>query len=259
MSEAAANEWFVSRGGQRFGPVSFEDLISSARAGRLQPRTDLIFGGSLDEWKPAGEVEGIFEKADPNAVVEGGDAPYAPPEGSMADSGSFDFGKHKHLTFPGVGRLGYFFGIWLLPLVVVGAVMFIAKLAAPVVGPDIAQWIPLLALAGPLLAIAITVKRFHNIQMTGWWTLGMFVPLLNWWLGYRLFACPPGYALFKKMDGVGIFLAILYWGVMLLYIGLTVAMFLGAFGALLNPEAMEQWLQEIQAQLPAAAAAGEAE
>lgn len=254
MSEATG-EWFVSRGGQRFGPVSFEDLVKSAQAGRLEPRTDMVFGGSMADWQPAGEVEGIFPKLDPAAAAgEASDKPYAPPENSMADSGSFDFGAHANLKFPGVGRLGYFLGIWLLPLVVTAAALFITKLATPVVGPEIGQWIPMLALVGPVLALMVTVNRFHNIQMSGWWTLGMMVPLLNCWLGYRLFACPPGYALLKKMDGVGIFLAILYWGAMLLYIGVVIAMFLGAFGALLDPEALDQWLKEVEAQMPGAAA-----
>jgi hypothetical protein len=55
------------------------------------------------------------------------------------------------------------------------------------------------------------LERLLNVGMSRWWFLGNFVPLLNLWVGYRCFACPAGYAYHKKLDGIGVALAIIYW------------------------------------------------
>ena len=80
--------------------------------------------------------------------------------------------------------------------------------------------------------------------MSRWWYLANFVPFLNLWVGYRSFACPAGYAYHKKLDGAGVFLAIVYWlmlAVSLLAIAAVIALLMGALG---SPEFKEQ-LQEI--------------
>jgi hypothetical protein len=76
--------------------------------------------------------------------------------------------------------------------------------------------------------------------MSGWWFLGNLVPLLNFWVGYRCFACPAGYAYHKKIDGIGILLAIIYWGVILLAILAVAAVLALIFGAIGSPELQEQ-------------------
>jgi hypothetical protein len=83
--------------------------------------------------------------------------------------------------------------------------------------------------------------------MSRWWFLGNFVPLLNFWVGYRTFACPAGYAYHKKLDGAGIFLAIVYWLMILLVIvsiAVAVAILLGAIG---DPELRQQIESAIRA------------
>ena len=67
------------------------------------------------------------------------------------------------------------------------------------------------------------------------------MPILNFWVGYRCFACPAGYAYHKKLDGVGIFLAIVYWlmiAVVLLAVAAVIAVLLGAVG---SPELQQQF------------------
>lgn len=207
------DEWFVSRGGQRFGPVDFTTLVESAQAGRLEPRTDLIIGGDLADWTPAGEVDGVFERQqsdEPEAnAVEG----HKPPDDSLADSGSFDFGeKPTKLQLPGANRLGYLLGITILPTILaIGLVKILPQLQS-LAGEHFGQFVPLILFVVPFIAIVITVKRFQNIGMSGWWLLGLLVPLLNWWLNYRLIACPPGYVYTRKLDVIGWILAVLYWG-----------------------------------------------
>ena len=86
----------------------------------------------------------------------------------------------------------------------------------------------------------ITLNRLVNLGMSRWWFLGNFVPILNFWIGYRCFACPAGYAYHKKLDGPGIALAILYWLLLLiaiLVVGAVVALMFNMIG---SPELQEQ-------------------
>ncbi len=206
------DQWFVSRGGQRFGPVDFDTLVESARAGRLEPRTDLVIGGDLEDWTPAGEVEGVFERHRPDEPGHGEAEGHAPTNDSLADSGNFDFGqKQPKLELPGAPRLGYILGVTVLPAIIaVGLAKVVPELQS-FAGPDFGRFVPLVILVVPIIVIVITVKRFQNLGMSGWWLLGLLVPFLNWWLNYRLIACPPGYVYTKKLDVWGWILAVLYW------------------------------------------------
>lgn len=249
MTEATG-EWFVSREGQRFGPVTFDTLVESAKAGRLEPRTDLVIGGPLPDWKPAGEVEGLFEKPDPEAMTESSVDGFAPPRNSMADSGSYDFEERKDVRYPGFGRAAFFFGSLLLPALAAGVVAFMIRVVGPSVGEKVAGYLPVLFLLAPILAIMIMVKRFNNMGMSGVWWLGTLVPILNLWLGYRLFACPPGYLVTRKLDKLGVVLAVLYWGVNLAWVGLFVAAMTGAFGEVFDSDEMKEQMEQLRRQLP---------
>ena len=107
MSEEK-DQWYVSRSGQRFGPVSFAEMVESAKAGRLEPRTDMVIGGGLTDWKPAGDVEGLFERHVPGSEDgEGDPSGHKAPKGSMAGSASYYFntGQHQKLKLPGATSL----------------------------------------------------------------------------------------------------------------------------------------------------------
>jgi hypothetical protein len=60
----------------------------------------------------------------------------------------------------------------------------------------------------PWVALAyFWMKRLVNLGMSRVWLLEILAPVLNLWVSYRCFACPPGYAYHKKLDGTGIALA----------------------------------------------------
>lgn len=69
-----------------------------------------------------------------------------------------------------------------------------------------------------IFTIMFLLKRFQNLRRTRWFFSGQFVPFLNLWAQYRIFACPPGYADDKKFDWIGWILGIFYWGLVLLII-----------------------------------------
>ena len=76
--------------------------------------------------------------------------------------------------------------------------------------------------------------------MSRWWVLAVFAPILNLWVGYRCFACPPGYAYHKKLDGAGVALAILYWLVLLAGIWMLATAVFPHFGTIENTQIPQQ-------------------
>ena len=114
-------------------------------------------------------------------------------------------------------------------------------------GPQISQVaLPLAQLVPLIVSVVYGLKRLVNLGMSRWWYLGHFVPILNFWVGYRSFACPAGYAVHKKLDGAGVFLAIVYWlifAVVILAIAALVALFTGVIG---TPELQRQIQDELR-------------
>jgi uncharacterized membrane protein YhaH (DUF805 family) len=46
----------------------------------------------------------------------------------------------------------------------------------------------------------VTVTRLRNLGMSGWWSLGLLIPIVNILLGVRCTAFPEGYADHRKLD-----------------------------------------------------------
>lgn len=55
-----ANEWYYSKNGQRFGPVSAEGLRLLAQTGKLGP-SDHVWKAGMAQWLPASKIKGLFE------------------------------------------------------------------------------------------------------------------------------------------------------------------------------------------------------
>lgn len=217
--------WFYAKGADRFGPFSYAHLTVLAKEGGLDPRLDLVWRTGMADWLPAGEVEGLFER---RAPAPGTEPAALSPSGAAvwAQAPGYDEAPMPRAKYPGTGRFGYFF--WLaivLPLLAM-AFGFAFPTLRGAVGEGYAAWLPaaFLALAG-LLALGVVLARLRNVGMSGWWLPGFLVPVLNLWLGYRLFACPPGYAAVGKLDGIGVVLAIVYW------LGLAASVALGIAAA----------------------------
>lgn len=191
------------------------------------PRKDLVWKEGMTDWRPVGEIEGLFERHAP--LAETGDTPYLSPGAEYEQS--LDTGE-----WPGVRRRGYLFGILIFPIlwniviaiVTVQAQQFLGKPLPPLA-------VTLLPFVPVVVSLYYTLQRFPNLGMSRFWFLGNLVPILNIWLGYRLFACPAGYAEHKKMDGIGIFLAIIYWLVVLLLIAAIVLIGFFAYKAASDP------------------------
>ncbi len=196
--------WYYSREGERHGPVTLAELRGMAQAGQLNPRQDLAWTQGMAEWKPAGEIDKLFERRVTEAPAA---SPYTPPQAeSVAEL------MQLQEEWPGARRRGYLFATLLLPVIWSLALGFVPALLGRPLDPALLQQINL---GGGVLLFIVGLyyglQRFANLGMSRWWYLGHLVPLLNLWVGYRCFACPAGYAYHKKMDGIGVVLAIIYW------------------------------------------------
>ncbi len=250
MNDVPLENWFYTREGEKCGPVSFADLrIKAAEAG-LNPRLDLAWTKGMAEWKPAGEIDGLFERhaaPEPQETIAPAATPYQPPQAEPVEGQTGMEG-----IWPGARRRSYLTAIIIVPILinVVAAwstVMFKEQFGGEVIGV-----ITLIAAILPVLfGIYYGIQRLANLGMSRWWFLGNFVPLLNFWVGYRCFACPAGYAWHKKLDGAGIFLAIIYWLLLALIVLATAAVIAALLGAMGSPELREQ----IQDYINASAAA----
>lgn len=246
MTEETQGTWFYTHEGERLGPVTFSELQAKAREAGLNPRLDMVWQQGMEAWKAAGEIEGLYEKGDapesqkPLASSAGATNPQE-HESTVAEVMS------KEGDWPGARRRSMFFMAFIFPLIWGGIYGVIASFLGPQLGPEIMEYIGLgAALLPAILVIYFLLIRLVNLGMSRWWFFGTFVPFLNLWLGYRCFACPPGYAYHKKLDGAGIALAIFYWLFFLLtHITIAVMIFLMLDEA--NNPALTELLEKIPA------------
>ena len=235
-------QWFFSMGGERIGPVGFDYLLELAQTGKLDPRADLVWSTGLNDWEPAGDVEGLFEKRsieDRRTGVDFSD--------SMASAGIHEPVTLKKPQWAGTGRIGYVMGVTVIPVALLVGWQFAVPVLAKYTPEDLTGYLPLVVFPLVALMMLVTlVKRFNNLGMTGWWILGLMIPFLNLWLGYRLLACPAGYSNVKRLDGIGKLVAFLYWGSFLASIGLGVAAMVGSFGELKESGMIHEVTQQFE-------------
>lgn len=221
---AHQQQWFFSSGDERYGPVGFEYLIELAKSGQLDPRNDMVWTTTLNDWEPAGEIEGLFERR-----AARNDEPSM--DGGFASTGTFESKPIPKASFPGTGRIGMVMGVVVVPPLLMAGWAYALPLILPHVPEGYREYLPrvIIPLVG-LLVLATLVKRFRNIGMSGWWVLGLCIPVVNLWLGYRLLASPAGYAVARKLDIGGKLMAVLYWGCLIAGIGLVAAAGMGLSG-----------------------------
>ncbi len=225
--------------------MPLSDLRIKAIEGDLDPRYDLVWTQGMAEWKPAGEVDGIFEKRSSVTAPDSHDSPA--DIGMMADFGGAEQMMSQQTDWPGARRRSFIFMTMLFPVLWNFGFLYASPYILELAGPRITQVFT--AGAGLLPAILIiyfSLQRLANVGMTRWWFFGNLVPILNFWVSYRMFACPSGYASHKKLDGIGVVLAVVYWLLAAAFVLMLIAVVAMLFGMIDQPELRKQLIEAIQ-------------
>jgi hypothetical protein len=181
-----------------------------AAGNSLNPRLDMVWKPSMNEWQPAGQIDGLFDRRSgppgPNKPLAPPAVPrrQPPPRDSLAE---FD----KGAPWPGVHRWVFLLVSLVLPFAWKFALTALTPLLVKQFGAGLMGTIlPAAAFVPAAVLVFLGLERLLNLGMSRWWCLAGLVPILNLWVGYRCFACPAGYARHKRMDRQGIALTILY-------------------------------------------------
>ena len=245
MNEAPRDAWFYTRQGEQKGPAIFAELQAMARGGELHPRHDMAWTQGMSDWKPAGEIDNLFEKrAEPvvSETVTPASDPYTPPQQNQAAGMAGPDGG-----WSGARRRSFIFMALLFPNIVMMGLSFAIPLFQQQLGPQMTGMATLgIVIFVWILVISYGLNRLVNLGMSRWWYLGNLVPILNLWVSYRMFVCPAGYAVHKKLDGAGVVLAILYWLMILLAVLMVASVIAIMVGALGSPEMRGQLEEAIR-------------
>jgi hypothetical protein len=209
--------WHYTCEGDRVGPVSFEELKKRAASSLLDPRLDRVWKKGMDEWTPAGRIDGLFERLNGQPKTrDSGAKPTVPLQATQRLTQRLIHPKTRtEFAWPGARRRSLFLATMVFPLVWKHSLLAVSPILIKQFGIILmAKILPLAALVPLGVAIHFGLKRLTNLGMSRWWMLAVCIPGLNLWLGYRCFACPPGFACHKKWDGPGIALAAVYWTAM---------------------------------------------
>ena len=117
-------------------------------------------------------------------------------------------------TYGGIGRLAYF-GYSFLINTVSGA------LQSAVAANEMGGLLLVISVVGMVLGIWIAVQRLINVGLSGWWVLGLIVPILNIWVAIQCIAAPEGYAQHKTLDTAGKVIIGLFLGAIVLVIAIV--------------------------------------
>ncbi len=161
--------------------------------------------------------------------------PYKTPASLEEDSALADAMAERRETggYGGSSRKGYILCILLLTIISGGVTAYFLDEAFEkimVQGNDIEEFSKYLAPIGAMLSafsiigFFLVLARFKNLKMTRWWVLLLVVPFVNIWLGYRIWACPPGYGEHKNQDTAGKVLTIVYVLMLVANIGMSIYM-----------------------------------
>ena len=118
--------------------------------------------------------------------------------------------------YPGLDRSSYF--LWTAGMQLVGAAVMFGF--ALVEKTSVA-----LSFGGATFLaglVYLNVLRFRNQGASGWWALGLFVPLLNYYVAVRAWAYPAGYNEHRSLDLPGKLIVGVAVGVLLLAIGVAI-------------------------------------
>jgi uncharacterized membrane protein YhaH (DUF805 family) len=163
--QSVSDAWYYAKGRERVGPVDAHAL-KAALAESGDARNVLVWRPGFADWTRAGEVAelGIAGALPPAPFGQGGVSASASSPGASVQPSILQ------LWFGFSGRINRA-KCWLVGLVNI-AIIIVAAVFAYLAGSPIA-WVPfaIVYLALAISGIAITIKRLHDRDKSGWWAL----------------------------------------------------------------------------------------
>jgi uncharacterized membrane protein YhaH (DUF805 family) len=218
MVDSSTQFYFLDASHNQQGPASVTDLSGLVRSGAVTRATMIWFNGMAD-WRPAGQVNELAPLFGPPAAAPpmrppmpaaapamrapaqaasfGGYDPHSPagyPAKSVGFMDAIRICLGKYVDFNGrASRPEFWF--WalfqfclLMIIVVVGGII---SAILPTVGSVIMILGYLVVVFGLLLpSLAVSVRRLHDTDRSGWWVLIALVPFGN--IVQLVFMCLPG-------------------------------------------------------------------
>jgi len=192
------------------GPVPADEIARLVRNGAIR-RDTLIWYPGMPDWRPIGQVSefaSLFVQAAPPRPPAARGAAAMPPSAPMAGAYAgqaqgarpfepprMGFGRaiatcfRKYVDFTGRARRAeYWFWHLFYMLALIGLLALDGAVAAAGLRVAVFGLVGILAMALP--SLAVSVRRLHDTDRSGWWILINFVPFGG--IVYLVFLCQRG-------------------------------------------------------------------
>lgn len=184
MQTNSSKQWYYARNGERFGPVTMDQLQELAHSQQLAP-SDLLWSDGMTEWKPAGHSRRLFPNSETDRM------PPLPSLSKDDEDGDYDYAGFW-LRVGATFLDGILF--WIIQIVVGGtAFLYLIFIFANVeipkdIDPKKAQE-------------AMEVAGMIMVVLT--WLIVQFIMIMIQWLYYAVMECSAAQGSLGKM-AVGI-------------------------------------------------------
>ncbi len=190
MTEPA--DWYYVENKRQFGPHSAEELRRWVAEGQLSPRV-LVWREGMADWQPfaesplAAEAGALPQAGPPPIPAEAAaTASEPPPRPGVSEGRPMDLPEavrhcfREYVTFSGRAARSEFWWFtlfcWLVSIAATGVDAAAAggwEASRDVLG---SLW----GLATFLPGLAVSARRLHDTDRSGWWLLLYLVPLIGW-------------------------------------------------------------------------------
>lgn len=179
-------QWYYANDGIEAGPIEKDEFVALVRDGTVGPDT-LVWTNTLENWEPAHRhIEGVTP---PRPAVPVHPA-LAGTHAGQAAMGARDYRRQSGLSdafkqffnrytqFSGRSNRGEFW-FWQLDNILVS--LALGVLDAIIFGTSSAGILGgLWALATIIPSFALSARRLHDIDKSGWWILLSLIPIIGW-------------------------------------------------------------------------------
>ncbi len=208
------SEWYISRGNGREGPMTAKIIAALLARGEFRANETLAWKNGMGDWKTIAESGVLTEAAlgkdapvmerppKPTTIKNPLSAPVKGSQSSLPKRRAFK----KSGDDPGVGRCFYIISVMLALAWILGILFAVTdgdEWDIIMFRNEHRELFLLVHYTIGMGVLMVTYKRLKNLGMSGWWLIGLIVPVLNMWVFWRTTSCPAGYVDHQSLDTGG--------------------------------------------------------